>query len=156
AAALCPRGARGRPPRIRECRTHGVAAAGRRAGPPSRRGVRPGRGAARRRPQPLCSRPGAAAPVKPEEPSSWRTAMTLTDTLTATLTDEKEAVLELVRKYHQAKNPPRGFEPGVTEIWPSGATLFEEDRVALVEAALDMRIAAGHSSRKFESPFARK
>jgi dTDP-4-dehydro-2,6-dideoxy-D-glucose 3-dehydratase len=77
-------------------------------------------------------------------------------TLTETLIDEKEAVLELVRKYHQVKNPPRGFQPGVTEIWPSGATLFEEDRVALVEAALEMRIAAGHSSRKFESAFARK
>ena len=48
------------------------------------------------------------------------------------------------------------FVPGVTEIWPSGALLDAEDRVALVEAALDMRIAAGPLARRFESEFARK
>jgi CDP-6-deoxy-D-xylo-4-hexulose-3-dehydrase len=44
----------------------------------------------------------------------------------------------------------------VTEIWPSGAVLDEDDRVALVEAALDLRIAAGDTARKFESAFARR
>jgi len=34
--------------------------------------------------------------------------------------------------------------------------LEADDRIALVEAALDLRIAAGHSSRKFESAFARR
>ncbi|MGH6655882.1 MAG: lipopolysaccharide biosynthesis protein RfbH [Actinocrinis sp.] len=82
------------------------------------------------------------------------TLMTLTDEQTPA--DEKEDILDLVRRYHQAKTPPRVFEPGVTEIWPSGATLDETDRIALVEAALEMRIAAGTSSRKFESAFARK
>ncbi|MFC5761245.1 lipopolysaccharide biosynthesis protein RfbH [Actinacidiphila bryophytorum] len=48
-----------------------------------------------------------------------------------------------------------GFVPGVTEIWPSGAVLDADDRAALVEAALDLRIAAGERSRKFESRFAR-
>jgi NDP-hexose-3,4-dehydratase len=69
----------------------------------------------------------------------------------------RDQVLEEVRKYHQEQEAGRGeFVPGVTEIWPSGAVLDEEDRVALVEAALDLRIAAGRSSRTFESLFARK
>ncbi|MFJ2263441.1 lipopolysaccharide biosynthesis protein RfbH [Streptomyces sp. NPDC087844] len=64
-------------------------------------------------------------------------------------------ILDEVRKHHQDSQDGRGFVPGVTEIWPSGAVLDEEDRVALVEAALEMRIAAGRTSRKFESDFAR-
>ncbi|WP_331765270.1 lipopolysaccharide biosynthesis protein RfbH (plasmid) [Streptomyces sp. NBC_01384] len=68
----------------------------------------------------------------------------------------KELVLDEVRKYHQDTLATDGFVPGTTEIWPSGAVLDEDDRVALVEAALEMRIAAGHSSRKFESRFARR
>nr|WP_155073932.1 lipopolysaccharide biosynthesis protein RfbH [Streptomyces taklimakanensis] len=65
-------------------------------------------------------------------------------------------VLDEVRKYHLDQQNTDGFVPGVTEIWPSGAVLEAEDRVALVEAALDLRIAAGPSSRKFESAFARR
>ncbi len=65
-------------------------------------------------------------------------------------------ILDEVRKYHQDRRDDRGFVPGVTEIWPSGAVLDEEDRAALVAAALDMRIAAGFASRKFESAFARR
>lgn len=72
------------------------------------------------------------------------------------MSEVKELLLEQVRKYHQENSPRTGFEPGVTAIWPSGAVLDEEDRAALVEAALDLRIAAGVSSRKFESAFARK
>uniref|UniRef100_A0AAU3GWN2 Lipopolysaccharide biosynthesis protein RfbH n=1 Tax=Streptomyces sp. NBC_01401 TaxID=2903854 RepID=A0AAU3GWN2_9ACTN len=72
------------------------------------------------------------------------------------MNDHKALVLDEVRKYHQEMQPDGGFVPGVTEIWPSGAVLDEADRVALVEAALDMRIAAGPSSRKFETAFARK
>jgi NDP-hexose-3,4-dehydratase len=70
--------------------------------------------------------------------------------------DIKAALLEQVRKYHQAAETARpGFVPGTTEIWPSGAVLDEDDRVALAEAAIDMRIAAGVTARKFESAFAR-
>ncbi|MEU9310364.1 lipopolysaccharide biosynthesis protein RfbH [Streptomyces sp. NPDC048256] len=72
------------------------------------------------------------------------------------MSDRKHLVLEEVRKYHQEVSGEREFVPGTTEIWPSGAVLDEEDRTALVEAALDMRIAAGRSSRKFESAFARR
>lgn len=70
--------------------------------------------------------------------------------------EHKALVLDHVRKYHQERATDAEFVPGVTEIWPSGAVLGEEDRVALVEAALEMRIAAGRSSRQFESAFARR
>ncbi|MFJ9865370.1 lipopolysaccharide biosynthesis protein RfbH [Streptomyces sp. NPDC101165] len=72
------------------------------------------------------------------------------------MSDLQEQVLEQVRDYHRAQPGTGAFEPGVTEIWPSGAVLDEEDRVALVRAALEMRIAAGPNSRKFESAFARR
>ncbi len=72
------------------------------------------------------------------------------------MSEHRAVVLDAVRKYHQEVQPHGVFVPGTTEIWPSGAVLEEEDRVALVEAALEMRIAAGRSSRKFESSFARR
>ncbi|MGW6362336.1 lipopolysaccharide biosynthesis protein RfbH [Streptomyces sp. NPDC055092] len=72
------------------------------------------------------------------------------------MSDHKALVLDAVRAYHRAAGSAEPFTPGVTEIWPSGAVLEEEDRLALVEAALEMRIAAGPSSRKFESSFAKK
>lgn len=72
------------------------------------------------------------------------------------MSEYKAQVLDATRKYHQDTQPTGAFVPGVTEIWPSGAVLDENDRAALVEAALDMRIAAGVSSRKFESSFARR
>jgi len=97
--------------------------------------------------------------VKPGE--SPRTTDITRDRLNITrdeeaMSDHKALVLDEVRKYHQEAQDGRGFVPGVSEIWPSGAVLDEEDRVALVEAALEMRIAAGRSSRKFESAFARR
>ncbi|MFJ9775913.1 lipopolysaccharide biosynthesis protein RfbH [Kitasatospora sp. NPDC101157] len=70
------------------------------------------------------------------------------------MSEGKTQILELVRKYHR-DSAPQEFVPGVTRILPSGATLDEDDRVALVEAALEMRIAAGVSSRRFEREFAR-
>ncbi|GGK26511.1 lipopolysaccharide biosynthesis protein RfbH [Streptomyces camponoticapitis] len=72
------------------------------------------------------------------------------------MSEHKALILDETRKYHLDTQNDGGFVPGVSEIWPSGAVLDEDDRVALVEAALTMRIAAGHSSRKFESAFARK
>ncbi|MFE3170873.1 lipopolysaccharide biosynthesis protein RfbH [Amycolatopsis sp. NPDC059090] len=70
------------------------------------------------------------------------------------MTDDKARILERVRKYHQ-ETVRHGFVPGVTPVLSSGASLNEEDRVALVEAALDLRIAAGVSARRFEREFAR-
>ncbi|MFD8492847.1 lipopolysaccharide biosynthesis protein RfbH [Amycolatopsis sp. NPDC059657] len=72
------------------------------------------------------------------------------------MTGKKALILDETRLYHKEKQDDRPFVPGVTEIWPSGAVLDENDRTALVEAALEMRIAAGYASRKFESAFARK
>ncbi|MER7986110.1 lipopolysaccharide biosynthesis protein RfbH [Streptomyces noursei] len=69
--------------------------------------------------------------------------------------DAKALLLDDVRTYHRQTQADQPFVPGQTEIWPSGAVLDEDDRVALVEAALDLRIAAGRSARKFESAFAR-
>ncbi|WP_089107669.1 lipopolysaccharide biosynthesis protein RfbH [Streptomyces hyaluromycini] len=71
------------------------------------------------------------------------------------MSDRKALVLDEVRKYHADQQSDTGFIPGVTEIWPSGAVLDADDRAALVEAALDLRIAAGQRSRKFESRFAK-
>jgi dTDP-4-dehydro-2,6-dideoxy-D-glucose 3-dehydratase len=68
--------------------------------------------------------------------------------------DDKTYILELVRKYHQDR-ATREFVPGATQLLASGATLVDDDRVALVEAALEMRIAAGVSSQRFERQFAR-
>ena len=63
------------------------------------------------------------------------------------MSDRKDLVLDSVRKFHREASPAQEFVPGATPIWPSGAVLDEDDRVALVEAALDMRIAAGASAR---------
>ncbi|RSN55634.1 lipopolysaccharide biosynthesis protein RfbH [Actinomadura sp. WAC 06369] len=70
------------------------------------------------------------------------------------MTESKAFLLELVRKYHR-ENASDEFVPGTTPVPVSGATLDEEDRVALVEAALEMRIASGVSARRFEREFAR-
>jgi dTDP-4-dehydro-2,6-dideoxy-D-glucose 3-dehydratase len=66
----------------------------------------------------------------------------------------KDRILELVGEYHRGTQQ-KAFIPGVTPLFASGAVLDESDRVALVEAALDMRIAAGVSSRRFEREFSR-
>ncbi|EGX60542.1 lipopolysaccharide biosynthesis protein RfbH [Streptomyces zinciresistens K42] len=68
--------------------------------------------------------------------------------------DTKSQVLNLARTFHKEQEPA-AFEAGVTPILSAGAVLDEEDRIALVEAALELRIAAGVRTRKFESEFAR-
>ncbi|MEU5940809.1 lipopolysaccharide biosynthesis protein RfbH [Micromonospora sp. NPDC047548] len=70
------------------------------------------------------------------------------------MSDEKTEILELVRKYHQLRSDQE-FIPGVTLVQSSGATFDDDDRVALVEAALDMRIAAGVSTQRFERDLAK-
>jgi dTDP-4-dehydro-2,6-dideoxy-D-glucose 3-dehydratase len=71
------------------------------------------------------------------------------------MSDAQALILENVRKYHRERQSDAAFTPGVTPLLPSGAVLDEDDRVALVEAALDLRIAAGVSARRFEREFAR-
>ncbi|GLW89881.1 lipopolysaccharide biosynthesis protein RfbH [Actinokineospora globicatena] len=68
--------------------------------------------------------------------------------------DSRDQVLAAAREYHRTR-PDRGFVPGSTPVLSSGAVLDEDDRAALVEAALELRIAAGPSTRRFESEFAR-
>ncbi|MGZ3118296.1 lipopolysaccharide biosynthesis protein RfbH [Streptomyces sp. H62] len=68
--------------------------------------------------------------------------------------DLRHRITELVRAYHR-EQAPGDFVPGTTHVPVSGAVLSEEDRLALVETALEMRIAAGPSSRGFERQFAR-
>ncbi|MQA07463.1 MAG: lipopolysaccharide biosynthesis protein RfbH [Pseudonocardiaceae bacterium] len=67
---------------------------------------------------------------------------------------DKDQILDRVGRYHRELEQAE-FIPGVTQLLASGAVLDESDRVALVDAALDMRIAAGTSSRRFEREFAR-
>ncbi|GAA2798221.1 lipopolysaccharide biosynthesis protein RfbH [Saccharopolyspora taberi] len=67
--------------------------------------------------------------------------------------DRKNEILELVAGYHR-QHEGGEFNPGETLVQSSGAVLDENDRTALVEAALDMRIAAGVSARTFERKFA--
>ncbi|MEU7970627.1 lipopolysaccharide biosynthesis protein RfbH [Micromonospora sp. NPDC049089] len=70
--------------------------------------------------------------------------------------DLKAMILDLVRAYHTERTPDdQEFVPGVTPVLSSGAVLEAEDRLALVEAALDMRIAAGLHALRFERSFAR-
>ena len=71
------------------------------------------------------------------------------------MTDAKSALLDQVRSYHCEASPPAEFIPGVTRLLSCGAVLDEDDRVALVEAALDLRIAAGARALRFEREFAR-
>ncbi|KFF95033.1 lipopolysaccharide biosynthesis protein RfbH, partial [Streptomyces scabiei] len=68
--------------------------------------------------------------------------------------NDKTEILDLVREYHRS-TVSSGFVPGATPVLASGAVLTEDDRVALVEAALDMRIAAGVSSRRLERSLAK-
>lgn len=67
--------------------------------------------------------------------------------------DTKHDLLDLVRRYHRDRSRPGPFVPGETPIWPSGAVLDDDDVAALVEASLDLAIAAGTRARRFESRF---
>jgi CDP-6-deoxy-D-xylo-4-hexulose-3-dehydrase len=66
-----------------------------------------------------------------------------------------KAILEQVCEYHALQQEGSGFVPGRTPILTSGAVLDADDRVALVAAALDLRISSGVHSQRFERNFAR-
>lgn len=67
-----------------------------------------------------------------------------------------QLILEQARKLHRARTAEKAFIPGVTPILPSGAVLDEDDRAALVEQALELRIASGATALRFERLFARE
>ncbi|MCX4096840.1 lipopolysaccharide biosynthesis protein RfbH [Nocardia sp. alder85J] len=68
---------------------------------------------------------------------------------------DREDLIRSIREYHEQQAAPP-FVPGVTEIQSSGACLDADDKTALAEAALDMRIAGGALAHRFETSFARK
>ncbi|WP_194820180.1 lipopolysaccharide biosynthesis protein RfbH [Nocardia sp. XZ_19_385] len=68
---------------------------------------------------------------------------------------DREDLLSRIREFHN-RAEERRFVAGITEIQSSGACLDADDKTALAEAALDMRIAGGIVTRKFETAFARK
>lgn len=71
--------------------------------------------------------------------------------------DPRTRVLDAVWRYHQEQGQrDSAFVPGVSWVGATGAAYEAVDRVALVEAALDMDIAAGRRVRLFESSLAHK
>jgi NDP-hexose-3,4-dehydratase len=67
-----------------------------------------------------------------------------------------QSILEQTRKLHRSREAAvEEFVPGVTPILPSGAVLDEDDRAALVEQALNLRIASGAAALRFERLFAK-
>lgn len=68
---------------------------------------------------------------------------------------DREDLLTRIRQFHNSQTEHH-FVAGVTEIQSSGACLDDNDRIAVLEAAMDMRIAAGILADRFEREFARK
>jgi CDP-6-deoxy-D-xylo-4-hexulose-3-dehydrase len=69
--------------------------------------------------------------------------------------NDRDDLLARIRGFRKPQ-AEHHFTAGVTEIQSSGACLDDDDRVAVAEAALDMRIAAGILAHRFETEFARK
>jgi NDP-hexose-3,4-dehydratase len=72
-----------------------------------------------------------------------------------TVDDRRNLIIEQVRKFHRENSDAQEFVPGVTPLLPAGAVLDEDDRLALVEAALDLRITSGVMTQRFERDLAR-
>jgi len=69
--------------------------------------------------------------------------------------DVKSSLLQRIREARSDLASRPAFVPGETPILSSGAVIDVDDCVALAEAALDMRIAAGPAAAQFEREFAR-
>ncbi|MGI5505300.1 lipopolysaccharide biosynthesis protein RfbH [Lentzea sp. CA-135723] len=69
----------------------------------------------------------------------------------------EEVVLAATLAYHRASEEEETkFVPGQTPVLTGGAVFDADDRVALVQAALNMKIVAGTHTKAFESGVARK
>ncbi|WP_394616164.1 DegT/DnrJ/EryC1/StrS family aminotransferase [Lentzea sp. JNUCC 0626] len=68
----------------------------------------------------------------------------------------EEVVLAATLAYHRASEQETRFVPGQTPVLTGGAVVDAEDRVALVRAALGLKVVAGAHTREFESGIARK
>jgi CDP-6-deoxy-D-xylo-4-hexulose-3-dehydrase len=67
----------------------------------------------------------------------------------------KDEILSLVNEYHHAAEAGTSpWVPGEKRVLASGAVLTAADRMALVEAALDLRIASGSYAIRFERALA--
>lgn len=75
---------------------------------------------------------------------------------TASEAELREKVLAAVREYHAARFAPRGFQPGVTPIPPSGKVFDEAEMSLLVESGLDFWLTTGRFAERFERDFARR
>ncbi|WP_084316375.1 lipopolysaccharide biosynthesis protein RfbH [Actinospica robiniae] len=76
-------------------------------------------------------------------------------TLDDEVTEARRRVERATRELHRLLEFPKQFVPGQTPLLPAGAVLAEEDRVALVAAALDLRIVSGPIAKDFERAYAR-
>ncbi len=63
-------------------------------------------------------------------------------------------ILGLVREYHAAAFPGRGFTPGESPVPVAGRVFDEEEVVSLVDSALDFWLTSGRFANSFESRFA--
>ncbi|RKN47502.1 lipopolysaccharide biosynthesis protein RfbH [Micromonospora endolithica] len=70
------------------------------------------------------------------------------------MSELKSLVLDQIRKYHQEQTTGDSFIPGVTPLLSAGAVLDEDDRVAVVEAAIELRLTSGVTTRQFERAMA--
>lgn len=68
---------------------------------------------------------------------------------------QREAILELVTTYGDAKYRPTEFVPGETVVPVSGKVLNSADLVHLVDASLDGWLTAGRFTEQFERSLAR-
>ncbi|HQU45754.1 MAG TPA: lipopolysaccharide biosynthesis protein RfbH, partial [Pirellulales bacterium] len=67
----------------------------------------------------------------------------------------REAILDLVRQYHHANWPRRGFQAGKDAVPVSGKVFDEHDLVNLVDSSLDFWLTTGRFAERFERDFAR-
>ena len=69
--------------------------------------------------------------------------------------NQRQAILDLVTNYGQAKYLPTDFVPGETVVPVSGKVLNAADLVHLVDASLDGWLTAGRFTEQFERALAR-
>ena len=65
-----------------------------------------------------------------------------------------EDIAALVTEHHQHVSAQLPFEPGVTPIAVSGKFIDEQEKIKMVEAALDGWLTTGHFNAEFETRLA--
>jgi len=67
----------------------------------------------------------------------------------------RQRIHSLVREYHAAAFPPKGFFPGQTAVPVSGRVFDETEIQSLVDSALDFWLTTGPYAAEFEREFAK-